>query len=64
MRRMSWNAESVITTLEYLRIVSAVLSVMQRFGPSYESGTHSYMWRDTFWSTSTRFFTEWLDDEI
>ena len=64
MARMSLNAESVIVTLGYLRMASAVLSVMQMFGPSKESGTHSYTWSDTFCRTMTRFFGEWFDCEM
>ena len=64
MTRISLNADSVIITLGYLRMASAVLSVIQMFGPSYESGTHPYMWRDTFCRTMTRFFAEWCDCEM
>ena len=46
--RTSLNAGSVMMTLGYLRMASAALSVMGIFGPSYESGTHPYMWRATF----------------
>ena len=64
MMMMSLNAGIVITTLGYLRMASAVLSVMERLGPSYESGTHPYTCRDTFWRTSTRFFVECCDCEM
>ena len=62
--RTSLNAGSVMMTLGYRRMASAALSVMTIFGPSYESGTHPYMWRATFWKTITRFSVEWCADGI